>query len=449
MPHPVTATLARAAASLGARIGGFEPARRTVLGAVAGSTALLLGTAGVGIAQSRTDVMVEVDGVVRPVSSWTSEVGDILAAAGITPADHDLVQPARGQSVPDGGTVVVRTARPHTVAVDGVARTIWSTSSSADAILADSAALGATVSLAADRSSTRQEVTPLVARARSVDVEADGQTAQVVAREGQDARAVLDSAGIGVGPLDRVSVSADAAGQMTVAVERAGRGTVTETVPIDFEQTETTSDTMFIGESQVTSLGSAGSLERTVWRETEDGRTVHEAVLDEKIVAEPVAQVLTRGTKEATPESLAAAGLDPTATLEEAVEADGTTSVRYRKKLSSAAASTGSAPSGTYSGEDPRGIAQQMVAARGWSDAEFQCLLNLWQRESGWNPYARNASSGAYGIPQSLPGSKMASAGADWMTNPATQITWGLGYIAGRYGTPCGAWAHSNSVGWY
>ena len=70
-------------------------------------------------------------------------------------------------------------------------------------------------------------------------------------------------------------------------------------------------------------------------------------------------------------------------------------------------------------------------------------------RESGWNPSAQNASSGAYGIPQSLPGSKMASAGADWATNPATQIKWGLGYIQDRYGSPCGAWGHSESYGWY
>lgn len=94
-------------------------------------------------------------------------------------------------------------------------------------------------------------------------------------------------------------------------------------------------------------------------------------------------------------------------------------------------------------------IAREMVLARGWGDDQYQCLYLLWQRESNWNVYAQNASSGAYGIPQSLPGSKMATAGADWQTNPATQITWGLGYIAGRYGTPCGAWAHSESVGWY
>lgn len=94
-------------------------------------------------------------------------------------------------------------------------------------------------------------------------------------------------------------------------------------------------------------------------------------------------------------------------------------------------------------------IALEMVTARGWGGDEYSCLVALWNRESNWNVYAMNSSSGAYGIPQSLPGEKMASAGADWATNPATQITWGLGYIQSRYGTPCGAWAHSEEVGWY
>ncbi|MBD3941527.1 lytic transglycosylase domain-containing protein [Microbacterium sp. NEAU-LLC] len=94
-------------------------------------------------------------------------------------------------------------------------------------------------------------------------------------------------------------------------------------------------------------------------------------------------------------------------------------------------------------------IAYDMVKARGWSDNEFACLVALWKKESGWRVNAYNAGSGAYGIPQALPGKKMASAGSDWETNPATQITWGLGYISGRYGTPCGAWGHSQSTGWY
>ena len=83
------------------------------------------------------------------------------------------------------------------------------------------------------------------------------------------------------------------------------------------------------------------------------------------------------------------------------------------------------------------------------STAQFTCLVTVWNRESHWNHKAHNRSSGAHGIPQALPGSKMRSAGADWKTNPVTQIKWGLGYIDRRYGSPCGALHHMNSHGWY
>ena len=98
---------------------------------------------------------------------------------------------------------------------------------------------------------------------------------------------------------------------------------------------------------------------------------------------------------------------------------------------------------------DPHDIARALMPQFGFSADQFGCLDSLWTRESGWNPSASNPSSGAYGIPQSLPGSKMASAGSDWQTNPATQIEWGLGYIRDSYGSPCGAWGHSESYGWY
>lgn len=80
---------------------------------------------------------------------------------------------------------------------------------------------------------------------------------------------------------------------------------------------------------------------------------------------------------------------------------------------------------------------------------QFPCLDSLWERESGWDYTAANPTSSAYGIPQALPGIKMASAGADWETNPYTQVDWGVGYIAERYGSACAAWSHSESVGWY
>ncbi|OIJ26293.1 lytic transglycosylase domain-containing protein [Nocardioides luteus] len=98
---------------------------------------------------------------------------------------------------------------------------------------------------------------------------------------------------------------------------------------------------------------------------------------------------------------------------------------------------------------DPKDIARSMLADFGWGLDQFSCLEPLWEKESGWNVSASNPSSSAYGIPQALPGSKMASAGDDWQTNAATQIEWGLGYINDRYGSPCGAWSHSQSSGWY
>ncbi|MGK5629374.1 transglycosylase SLT domain-containing protein [Streptomyces sp. URMC 123] len=81
--------------------------------------------------------------------------------------------------------------------------------------------------------------------------------------------------------------------------------------------------------------------------------------------------------------------------------------------------------------------------------AQFQCFSNIVERESGWNPQATNAASGAYGLVQALPGSKMASAGADWKTNAETQIKWGLDYMKDRYGSPCGAWNFWQANHWY
>lgn len=98
---------------------------------------------------------------------------------------------------------------------------------------------------------------------------------------------------------------------------------------------------------------------------------------------------------------------------------------------------------------DPREIGRALLSEFGYSADQFSCLDSLYTRESNWRYNADNPSSSAYGIPQALPGSKMSSSGADWATNPVTQIRWGLGYIQDRYGSPCGAWSHSESYGWY
>jgi hypothetical protein len=99
--------------------------------------------------------------------------------------------------------------------------------------------------------------------------------------------------------------------------------------------------------------------------------------------------------------------------------------------------------------QNPRTVARALLSDFGFSSNQFSCLNALYMSESGWNVHADNPTSSAYGIPQALPGSKMASAGPDWAENPATQIRWGLNYIRSSYGSPCGAWAFKQSHQWY
>ena len=104
---------------------------------------------------------------------------------------------------------------------------------------------------------------------------------------------------------------------------------------------------------------------------------------------------------------------------------------------------------GIASVAEMRSWAHHAVNARDWSDDQWTCLNKLWTLESSWSITETNASSGAYGIPQSLPGDKMATVASDWRRNANTQILWGLGYIADRYGSPCSAWAHSRAYNFY
>jgi len=106
-------------------------------------------------------------------------------------------------------------------------------------------------------------------------------------------------------------------------------------------------------------------------------------------------------------------------------------------------------PRGTRSHGTPQQIARSLLTGFHWAHSQFRYLNLLWTRESGWNRYASNPSSGAYGIPQAVPGDKMASAGPHWRSSARTQIIWGMGYIKSRYVTPWQAWQHELRCGWY
>jgi hypothetical protein len=141
-----------------------------------------------------------------------------------------------------------------------------------------------------------------------------------------------------------------------------------------------------------------------------------------------------------------------TATLQEAFSAAQAQKAAADAERAAAeqAAAAAAALAASNTVEGAKATAAEMASSRyGWGSDQFSCLSSLWTKESGWNYQAYNADGGATGIPQALPGSKMASAGSDWQTNAATQIAWGLDYISRGYGTPCSAWSHSQAMNWY
>ncbi|QQM68455.1 G5 domain-containing protein [Actinomyces weissii] len=273
----------------------------------------------------------------------------------------------------------------------------------------------------------------------------DGQGREVSTSAGSWGQALLE-AGVGVDTAagDRVSVALDgvpSAGE-TVVVDRVVVSSESKEDKEAYATVEEETDELDKGERKVKTPGVDGVTRTTYTVRTVGGQEVSREVAAQVVATAKVDEVVLVGTKEKKQETSSSGSQ---------------TGNRSEGSGSGSSGSSGSeapapapapAPSGT-SAADAQATARSMMASYGWGESEFSCLVALWNRESGWNYRAENPYSGAYGIPQSLPGSKMASAGSDWRTNPATQIKWGLGYIQGRYGSPCGAWNHSERVGWY
>ena len=240
----------------------------------------------------------------------------------------------------------------------------------------------------------------------------DGQEVTGSYKEGADPRVAAQAAGIELSALDRVTVEKTSQDAATIRVSRVERGVTKEEKVTAPPVKEVEDKNLEPGKKVVEDEGKEEVVAKSTFVEKVDGEVAFKS-----------------------PEQV-------------------TTVVKAEPKIVRVGPADTSVNSDTdYGSVVPAGeaqeIAHEMVISRGWSEGQFTCLVKLWNRESGWNTQAGNPSSGAYGIPQSLPANKMASAGADWRTNPATQIRWGLGYIAGRYGDPCGAWGHSQNVGWY
>ncbi|HLS03228.1 MAG TPA: ubiquitin-like domain-containing protein [Actinomycetales bacterium] len=355
------------------------------------------------------DITLEINGAQSHIDTFASNVDQVLAGAGIEVAPEDLVAPALGSQITDGATIVVRSAAPFEVVIDGQVETVFTSAQTVDELLASLGPRGENALVSSSRSARVDSAAePLhVSTEKTARVAVDGNvieghTSAMTVGEMLTAWDVfLDENDTSSIPLSSPTIDG-----MVVMIARHTTSSGTETTTLPFKTVEVENDSLYKGTKRTVTHGKAGSRVVTYQSIMVDGKEVDREVLTEVVVSEPVDEVIHIGTKPVPKAPEVKPGSN-------------------------------------------RALGKEMAAARGWGDDQFQCLNNLWTRESNWNHTAANSSSGAYGIPQALPGSKMGSVASDWRTNPATQITWGLNYIKGRYSTPCGAWNFFQNRGWY
>jgi resuscitation-promoting factor RpfB len=377
-------------------------ARWVVRGAVVGTLAAVTGV----YVLNANVLTIDYNGELHTVGVYGDTVGEALASQHVELGRDDVVQPAATSGVGHGGTVVVRTSREVTVELDGQVMTLRTTAGTVGELLAALGPRGDGALATASRT-TRLDRDPVrFSTVKQVNIAVDGSVLEFHTTQ-STVRGLFSEAGIALADADVTSVPLDAAAVdgMVVMVSRdaSSSRTVTEVLPFETETIEDPS--LPEGYESIRTAGVAGEVKVTYAVKTVGGAVVERTEVGRKVTRKPVNEEVVVGTMD-----VATAPVDP-----------------------------GSA----------RALGQAMAAERGWGADEFSCLDQLWEKESGWRWNADNPSSSAYGIAQANPGSKMATVGSDWLTNPATQIEWGLGYISGRYGTPCGAWAHSVEIGWY
>jgi resuscitation-promoting factor RpfB len=356
-----------------------------------------------------------VDGRVQAIQTTADRVGEVVTDAGYRVTAHDLLAPAATSQIDNGGRIVLRRGRLLHLDVDGARTDVWTTAPTvADALEQLGYSARDFVSVSRDRRLPLAPTDIAIRTPRAITIVHDGLRQQVTTTD-PTVGEVLGDLGITLGSRDRLSVPMDSTvrGGETVQLQRVSSRLVTKVKQLSFKTVRRHDSSMRLGTTELVRHGKDGRARVTYSLVYIDGKLAGRTLIKTVTVAEPRSQVLAVGTKRTNNASVSSAP-------------------------SVAAPSPGTA----------KAIARDLAAARGWGDEQYSCLVILWNNESGWNVHAANPS-GAYGIPQALPGWKMSSAGPDWQNNASTQIKWGLGYIAERYSTPCGAWSYWQGNGWY
>lgn len=377
---------------------------------VALASFLLMSRAGAASTDTARDgrlVTIHDRGTEKVILTHAQSIKDALSEANINLDAQDTVEPALDEKlVATDYTVNIYRARP-VIVVDGALRQkVMTPYQTADKIAED-----AGIEL---HDEDKTEIAPsdnIVSDGAGLEMTIDRAIPFTLMLYGQKTQAYTQEANVGemlkekkikLGVDDTLSVSETTpiAANMTVEIWRNGKQTATEEKEIPFDTEKIQDADKEVGFREIKTPGVKGKRSVIYEIEMKNGKEVGRKEIQSVVIEQPEKQVEIIGSKPNVP---------------------------------------------TNPGEAAK-LGHQMMLAYGFGEDQWSCLYNLWQRESGWRTTAGNPSSGAYGIPQALPGSKM---GPGWQNDATVQIRWGLGYIKGRYNTPCGAWSAFLSKGWY
>ena len=426
---------------------------------------------------ARKSVALSVNGQTKMVTTYAYSVDGLLREQGIKVKTHDLVDSTSGGQLRNHAAVTVRSAYQTTIVIQGQRVPFWTTATSMDQLLGffeenRKQAMKVTV----DVGNVYNQLTGglVINQAGPVTVIADGKTS--VAPDGKlPAASILDSKGIVLGKEDRVSVEHDQ-GATVLRVQRVTHGNTQRTIPIAFATRTVVDQSLAPGQTQVRQAGVAGQRLQTIQVTYLDGQAESEQVVKEETVAMPVDQVVAVGPDK--PKEGQNSGRQSQDTEKNSQQAQKTPSQSPSPSHDSQSSSTPTptppqttqpkppstpenqptpapAPSPSPGGlwhakpDVAQAYAGGAAAQRGWTGSQFNDLVTLWNKESEWWWYKKNPNSDAYGIPQSLPGSRMAKFGDNWRDDAAVQIDWGLWYIGQQYGNPSTAWHHWQQYNWY
>lgn len=424
---------------------------------------------------AKKSVAMIINGKTHIVSTYSTNPIRLLEEQHVPVKTHDQIISSSGDILTNHSTVTVRSAYQTSITVDGVTIPFWTVATSVDQLIGFFKANAKNASrITVNLQNIYDKLTCglSINKKGPISVIADRKT-RIVQNGDLPASAILDSQGIVLGKEDRVSVEEDD-GNTVLRVSRVTHGKETRTVSLPFA-TQTVVDPKLPANSRVVQQVGVNGEREDVYNVTYvDGKAESATLVSQNLVKPAVNQVIAVGKAAPAPihknntntqkskQSKQQTNAQPKKqnTEQPAKQEKKNSQQPTQQQTASAAPAPAANPPAPAPSSNPDSLvhatpeqaklfAQGAAAQMGWTGKEWEDLLWLWNRESGWRWNAENPSSHAYGIPQALPANKMSSAGANWHEDAAIQISWGLSYIKSKYKTPSGAVKHSREIGWY